>query len=83
MAQEILHRRNLQRGAAGLPRPLQSHAGDPVERRGLCSVEVVECEDLRKEGGIRRMRITKDLLDVFGYTENCEGCRRKRADMKE
>ncbi len=61
----------------GMRIPVQVNFDPPEEG------EVIEAEELRKEGGMRRMKITKDLLETFGYTEGCEGCRRKRADIKE
>ena len=32
---------------------------------------------------VRRMRITGVMLQKFGYTEGCDGCRYKRAGMRE
>ena len=34
-------------------------------------------------GKVRRMMITPAMLDKYGYTEGCDGCRTKRAGLKE
>ena len=34
-------------------------------------------EPLRKEAGMRRMKITEAMLGKYGYSEGCEGCRSK------
>ena len=39
--------------------------------------------DARKETAPRRMMITKDMLDQYGYTEGCEACQKKRAGMPD
>ena len=37
----------------------------------------------RKEPQTRRMKITESMLQKFGYTEGCEGCRAKAASMTQ
>ena len=37
----------------------------------------------RVEKGPKRMPITKRILEKYGYTEHCEGCRHKRAGLAE
>ena len=50
---------------------------DPMEE-----AEPSEAREARREKELgRRMRITKPLLEHYGYSEDCEGCRRKRAGM--
>ena len=47
--------------------------------------EPVDSEDgeaKTKEVEFRRFRITPELLEKHGYTDNCEGCRHKKAKMK-
>lgn len=42
-----------------------------------------EAQEARKDKSTRRMRITNEMLQEFGYTDGCEGCRRKKAKMTE
>ena len=42
-----------------------------------------EAVPLRKERGVRRLRITKRMLDRYGFTQDCEGCRCQRAGLEE
>ena len=37
----------------------------------------------RKEPQMRRMKITEIMLQKYGYTEGCEGCRAKAAGMTQ
>jgi len=50
---------------------------------GPAEAEVESTLPARREAGMRRMRITPDLLRKYGYTEGCEGCRYKRAGLSE
>ena len=38
---------------------------------------------MRREKGVRRMKITKKMLDTDGHSEECEGCRYQQAGMSE
>ena len=44
---------------------------------------VDESTPLRREKGVRRMKITKRMFEDHGYSEGCEGCRYQRAGMAE
>jgi len=43
----------------------------------------VPTEPLRREPGMRRMKITTSMLDKYGYSEGCEGCRCKAAGLPQ
>ena len=43
--------------------------------------EAVPVEELRKEEAWRRMRLTEDVLEDYGYTPECPGCRHKCAGL--
>ena len=46
--------------------------------------EVVEvAKPARNPMDVRRMRITMDILTKYGFSEDCEGCRFKRAGLNE
>ena len=45
--------------------------------------EGIEQVPARRGLDIRRMKVSTEMLEKCGYTEGCEGCRRKRAGMKE
>ena len=45
--------------------------------------EAVRSEEAKKEGAPRRMMITGTMLEKYGYTDGCEGCRRRHAGVGE
>ena len=45
--------------------------------------DAVQPEAPKREHEIRRMRITPEMLQKYGYTEGCEGCRYKRAKLAD
>jgi hypothetical protein len=45
--------------------------------------EVEEAQPARNPMDVRRMRITMETLQKYGFSEDCEGCRFKRAGMNE
>ena len=61
----------------GLNIPIKVNFDPPEE------ADVIPSRPLREETQARRMRITGAMLDQYGYTDNCEGCRLKRAGLEE
>ena len=64
-------------GKPGLAIPIRINF-DPVPHAEAAPVEVGE-----KGRQIRRMKITASMLEKYGYTSDCEGCRYKRAGLGE
>ena len=62
---------------AGVAIPLRVNFDPPVDSTPL------ESRPLRQEKGMRRMMITGKLLEKYGYTEGCEGCKCKRSGMTD
>ena len=63
----------------GLAIPIKVNIDPPHEQSpGPAEGPVDECDRQ-----IRRMRITGVMLQNYGYTEGCDGCRYKRAGMRE
>ena len=72
----------------GTPKqPDPSRAGFEIPTKINFDPEIREVPQLsqpkRKDIDIRRMRITPALLQRYGYTEGCEGCRYKRAGLAD
>ena len=76
---------NRMKGTPQQPDPKRPGAGIPIrvvfdeaeEKRA------VEPAAPKRENEIRRMRITAEMLEKYGYTEGCEGCRFKRAKLAD
>ena len=64
----------------GLNVPIKINFDPPVEGEFLASDDGPDESQVRR---IRRMRITQDMLNKYGYTEGCDGCRYKRAGFRE
>ena len=65
-------------GRPGLRIPIR------VARPAAPEVQGHEGDDALPEGGadtVRRMKITKGMLEVYGYTDGCPGCTHRRADL--
>ena len=71
------------KGTPGQPDP--NKPGDRIQIKvhfdDVDKDEIEDPEPLRQEMGIRRMRITPNMLERHGYTEGCEACRYKRAGI--
>ena len=61
----------------GLAIPIKVNFDPPV----VASPILVEPEGKHRQ--IRRMRFTQRILDKYGYSDNCEGCRYKQAGFGE
>ena len=73
------------KGTPQKPDPNSPGLTAPIRIRfdGPKAQAVVPSEPARPEVDVRRLRITKEHLIKYGYAEGCEGCRFKRAGMKE
>ena len=74
------------KGMQGTPQqPDPSRGGSTIPTRvhidPACSEEPVEATTKKRELDARRMRITQEHLEEYGYTEGCDGCRFKRAGL--
>jgi hypothetical protein len=67
-------------GTPSQPVPGRAGVKIPIRvRADVYEFEAEEGEPVRKEQGPRKMYIKKRHFEKYGYTENCEGCRRLRA----
>ena len=72
-------------GTPQQPDPTKASRSIPIRIKfdAADNVEPDESAPARKEGDPRRFRITQAILTKYGYTEDCEGCRFKRAGLTE
>ena len=72
-------------GTPQQPDPSRPGAHVPIHVRfdPPSTEQVDESAPLRREKGVRRMKITKKVLEDHGYIEECEGCRYQRAGLRE
>ena len=71
------------KGTPQQPNPNKQGIGIPIQI-GFDPTPSTEPErscDAKKETVPRRMMITKDMLDEYGYTEGCDACHKKRAGI--
>ena len=61
----------------GLHIPIRVTFDEPSNQEPIPSVPA------HQEKVPRRMKLTKEILDIHGYTENCDGCKNARAGLKE
>ena len=45
--------------------------------------EEAKAQAPKRENEFRRMRLNKEILEKYGYTEGCEGCRCQRAGIRD
>ena len=76
--------KNMQ-GTPEQPDPTRPGVGIPIKVRFSEPAHVDEAipnQPARQEQGPRRMRIMPYMLEKYGFTEGCEGCRHKQAGLQ-
>ena len=76
--------KNMQ-GTPQQPDPTRPGVGIPIKVRFSEPAHVDEAipnQPARQEQGPRRMRIMPYMLEKYGFTEGCEGCRHKQAGLQ-
>lgn len=73
------------KGTPQQPDPSKSSAMIPIKIRLGDQTKAQEevTEPLRKEHAPRRLKITQKMLERYGYSEGCEGCRYKETGLRE
>jgi len=72
------------RGTPARPNPAVEGSHIPIKVRVDADVEDKDAPEMpmnAKEGEIRKMRITEDILKKYGYSEDCKGCRHALTGM--
>ena len=64
-------------GKPGLAIPIRIHFDPPSLQ------EPIRAEENEKPRQIRRMKITARMLEKYGYSDGCDGCRYRRAGLGE